>query len=242
MDIICLASSSQANAYIIRNEVDTLLVECGLDFKTLKTRMLKERIVLSRLSAVAVTHHHGDHSRSSDKVSLFAPLIASKETLANIKVARGAEFPATEWQPITLPTFTIIPFAVDHDCEGAFGFIINDTLNKDSLLFINDTKFVKYDFSNHQFDHIMIECNHNDEILDRADVRTQRTAKAHMSLETVKLTLSKMNLSKTKAIYLMHLSDSNSDQERMIKEVQELTGKPTYVCLKDGGVASGAIY
>jgi hypothetical protein len=51
-----------------------------------------------------------------------------------------------------------------------------------------------------------------------------------------------MNLSKTKAIYLMHLSDSNSDQERMIKEVQELTGKPTYVCLKDGGVASGAIY
>jgi hypothetical protein len=33
----------------------------------------------------------------------------------------------------------------------------------------------------------------------------------------------------------MHLSDGYSDQEKMMNEVQAATGKPTYVCLKNGG-------
>ena len=36
-------------------------------------------------------------------------------------------------------------------------------------------------------------------------------------------------MSKVEAIFLLHLSDGNSDAERFKREVMELTGKPTYI-------------
>jgi hypothetical protein len=56
-----------------------------------------------------------------------------------------------------------------------------------------------------------------------------------MELGATIKTLKSMNLSHTNNIYLMHLSDGYSDQEKMMNEVQAATGKPTYVCLKNGG-------
>lgn len=235
MEIINLASSSEANCYLIKNEKDTLMIEAGLDIQTTKNKLLSMRIIPSSIRAVAVTHAHGDHARGAGKMSIYAPIYASKETLNAIQAVRGSGYILTEWESVNINSFRLTPFNVDHDCEGAMGFIIEDKLNFERLLFINDTKYVKYDFSAYQFDYIMIECNHNDEILDRKDSKTKRTANSHMSLETTKKTLESLNLNSTKTIYLMHLSDGNSDQNKMIKEVMEATGKPTFACKKHGG-------
>jgi hypothetical protein len=56
-----------------------------------------------------------------------------------------------------------------------------------------------------------------------------------MSLYATLKTLKSMNLKNTEKIYLMHMSDGYSDQERMVKEVEKATGVPTYACLRDGG-------
>jgi hypothetical protein len=37
------------------------------------------------------------------------------------------------------------------------------------------------------------------------------------------------DLSKVQEIWLLHLSDGNSDADRFKREIQELTGKPVYV-------------
>jgi ribonuclease BN (tRNA processing enzyme) len=50
-----------------------------------------------------------------------------------------------------------------------------------------------------------------------------------MSLETLKKFLYHCDLRKTKQIILIHLSDRNSNEEQMIREISGLTGIKTSV-------------
>jgi phosphoribosyl 1,2-cyclic phosphodiesterase len=234
LEIIVLASSSKGNCYIIKNETEAIMLEAGIKISSIRQRLFDNKMELADIKAVAVTHSHGDHATAAKELSNYIPIYASAETLRDCDIDENA-VPMIQWQNYRIgKTFTLSSFDVDHDCDGAVGFIVAD--KEESLLFINDTKLVKWDFSEHDFDHVMIECNHNDDIINLRDSRTVRIAQSHMSLETTKLTLKRMNLKATKGIYLMHLSDGNSDQARMIREVQGVTGLPTYACQKEGGV------
>ena len=52
-----------------------------------------------------------------------------------------------------------------------------------------------------------------------------RLLKSHMSLETCKEFLKANDLSRVQEIWLIHLSDGNSDSARFKREIQALTGK-----------------
>jgi len=82
----------------------------------------------------------------------------------------------------------------------------------------------------------MVECNYSMDILNE-NIRTgkipavmkKRLLQSHFSLDNVKGFLKANDLSQVKEIWLLHLSDSNSNTERFKREIQELTGKPVYV-------------
>jgi DNA-binding transcriptional MerR regulator len=57
----------------------------------------------------------------------------------------------------------------------------------------------------------------------------KRLLRLHFSLENVKEFLRANDLSKVQEIWLLHLSDNNSDEERFKREIMELTGKVVYV-------------
>lgn len=241
MEIITLASSSAGNAYIIRNSKSVILLEAGLKKPLLVTRMLKHGILLSNLNGCFVTHQHGDHSITAPIVSTYTTVYASKETLRAARINGNRQI-INAWEEVRIDSirgteFSVWAFPVEHDCPGSYGFIVYDYESNERLLFINDSKYIEYNFKGYQFDHIMIECNHNEEILlEKVDERSSRTANAHMSLRTTLLTLQGLNLSNTKAIYLMHLSDGNSNEDLMLESVAKQTGKPVAACQKDGGV------
>lgn len=241
MEIITLASSSAGNAYLIKNSNTVILVEAGLKKPLLVTRMLKHGILLSDLKGCFITHLHGDHSVSASIVSTYTTVYASIETLKAARV-NGNPQPIKPWEEVKIESirgteFSVWAFPVEHDCPGSYGFIVYDYESNERLLFINDTKYISFNFKDYYFDHIMIECNHNEDILiAKADEKTSRTAQSHMSLRTTLLSLASLNLSKTKAIYLMHLSDGNSNEEVMLEAVAKQTGRPVAACQKDGGV------
>lgn len=102
------------------------------------------------------------------------------------------------------------------------------------MLYATDTYYIRYKFSD--LTHIMVECNYSMDIL-RSNVETglidkalkNRILKSHFNLEHVKEFLKANDLSKVQEIWLIHLSDSNSDAERFKQEIQELTGKVVFV-------------
>jgi len=240
MEIKCLASSSSGNCYVITNAAgdSSLMIEAGLPAKEIIKRLATLSLSLSKISAVVITHGHGDHARGAKDLSeTYGKVIMSgPETLTEAGVITH-RWPLFPWKSATTPSWNITPFDVDHDFKGSLGFIIEERESGELLLFINDTGFVKYNLSSWAFDFVMIECNHTVErLLANADPTVIRKAQSHMSLTTTKETVSKLNLERCKRIYLMHLSDGNSDEPRMIAEIEKATGKPVVACQKNGGI------
>jgi len=129
--------------------------------------------------------------------------------------------------------WTVVPFALEHDASEPIGFLIGH--GDDRLLFIPDTSYVENRFQGVTI--ISVECNNISELLSKnileghiPAIVGKRVRRNHMNLENLISMLKVNDLSKCRAIYLMHLSDGNSDERRMIKEVQEATGIPTEAC------------
>ena len=102
---------------------------------------------------------------------------------------------------------------------------------EERLLFIPDTSHVMNRFKNVTI--LAIECNHVADILSDniqegniPSVVGRRVRRNHMSLDSVIGMLKANDLSRCREIWLLHLSDANSDEARMIRTVQEQTGIP----------------
>jgi len=136
-------------------------------------------------------------------------------------------------QQFRIGTWTILPFDTQHDAAEPLGFLLANQ-DGDKLLYATDTYYIRYKF--HGLTHIMVECNYAADIL-KTNVKAglvepalkSRILKSHFSLENVKEFLKANDLGKVQGIWLLHLSDGNSDAERFRREVMELTGKPTYI-------------
>ncbi len=136
-------------------------------------------------------------------------------------------------QQFRIGTWTILPFETQHDAQEPLGFLLANQAG-DKLLYATDTYYIRYKF--HGLTHIMVECNYSLDNLKRnveagavPKELKSRILKSHFSLENVKRFLQANDLGKVQEIWLLHLSDGNSDAERFKREIQSLTGKPTYI-------------
>ena len=124
-------------------------------------------------------------------------------------------------------------FDTVHDAEGSLGFEVYDDTG-DKLVFLTDTAYCKYTFIGIKV--LMIEANYMESILAAnvesgcvAQSRAKRIRENHMSIGRVLDFIKANDMSKCRAIHLLHLSDGNSNADLFKRMVQEATGIPTFV-------------
>jgi phosphoribosyl 1,2-cyclic phosphodiesterase len=232
MEIIPIASSSNGNCYYISDGSSHLLIECGIRIDKIAKAI---PVNLTELNGCLISHEHKDHSLSASKLLRYCHIFASKGTLEELSIDnyKYKQHEITYNEPLKIGTFTIIGFNVQHDAKEPFGFLIYSEILKEKLLFATDTYYIKPRFA--KLNYIMIECNYAKDIIDSNNMNTtvkNRLYSSHFELSNVKEFLKANDLSQVKAIYLMHLSDGNSDEIRFKHEIMALTGKPVIVCLK----------
>lgn len=130
--------------------------------------------------------------------------------------------------------FIVMGFDVEHDAAEPMGFLIQYRPTGEKLLYLTDSYYSKYTFCGLQY--ILIECNYIKDTLDANieaghidEALKLRLLKSHFSLEHVKQFLRANDLTQCRRIILLHLSDANSDANRMVQEIEELTGIETVV-------------
>lgn len=236
MNLKVISTASIGNAYILETENEALLLECGVHIDSIKKAI---NFDYSKVVGCIVTHDHGDHYKSIQKVlDLGINVYASKGTFdSDIFPSSGHRRNIIESKQIfKLGNFKIMAFDVKHDAAEPLGFLIEHP-ECGKVLFLTDTNYCEYTFKG--LNNIIIEANFSKEIIDRKfgsdsgkEFLRNRILRSHFSLENCKDMLAANDLSNVNNIVLIHLSDSNSNEKQFHKEVSELTGKNVTVASK----------
>lgn len=221
------ATGSTGNAYSIIDGNHKILIDPGIRFKELQK---STGFSLSKYDFCLLSHEHKDHSKSIKEVHLLGlECLMSSGTvdalsLSNIILCLKPE------SSIPRPPWRILPFKTQHDAAEPLGFLIESPSGK-KICYATDTCYLEYNFSG--VTHWMIEANYSEELLqknnDLPEDTKSRIRSSHFEIENLKKFFEAQNLSATEKIYLIHLSDQNSDEKLFVKEIEAVTGKPVYL-------------
>ncbi|NWL89598.1 MBL fold metallo-hydrolase [Paenibacillus sp. 79R4] len=227
IDIQCLGSSSAGNAYRVTDGQTSLLLEAGFPFKSLQQAL---NFRMSDISGCLISHEHGDHSKAAkDVMKAGIPIYTSQGTADALGLSGHRLKPIKAHRQFEIGTWIIKPFEIEHDAAEPLGFVLANR-SGDKLVFLTDTYYCRYRFAG--LTHIMVECNYSIDIVNRRVTagellpgQKKRLLRSHFGLEHVKGFLRANDISKVQEIWLLHLSDGNSDADRFKREIMETTGK-----------------
>ena len=189
---------------------------------------------MNKIDGVLLSHEHKDHSRAIHEfLKMGIDIYTSKGTATAIGAEKSPYVHSVKSQEvINVGDITILPFKTNHDAVEPLGFILRD--DNDIVMFATDTYNMEY--TSNGITKLMIECNHSYEIIDKKVAagtlnkkQAERLVRSHFSFENLKNWLKRNDLTRLKEIYLLHLSKTNADPVQFKKEIEELTGVPTYI-------------
>lgn len=231
IEIKALATGSKGNCYYVTDGQTPLLLEVGIPFKDIRKRL---NFRTSDIQGVLITHEHQDHCKGiNDVLKAGINVYMSAGTAGAIDIKHHRIKTVEAKKQFTIGSWTILPFDVQHDSSEPIGYLLMNQ-QREKLLFATDTYYIRYRFPG--LTHIMVECNYSLAILNEnivagrvPKVMKKRLLRSHFSLENVKEFLKANDLSKVQEIWLLHLSDNNSDAQLFKQEIMELTGKMVFV-------------
>lgn len=225
-------SGSKGNGYLIDDGHSQLLIECGVKLELVKKKM---KFNLSRVVGCVLSHEHGDHAKELKKLlnTTSIDIFASNGTLTALNVPEYRKRVLKIGKTLLVGTWMVTAFDVNHDAAEPTGFIFENQ-EGERLLFVTDTYYVKYKFRN--ITHMMVEANYSLEIIrnkvaekEVASYLKNRILKSHFEFENSKAFIKANKSEELQEVWLLHLSDSNSDEELFKCEVQAITGVPVYI-------------
>lgn len=224
MKLHILGSSSKGNGYVLEAKNSALLLECGVHAKELVKSNTFDKVV-----GAVVSHVHGDHA------GYIKEYLNRGIRIANNVVEHHNSIPIQHLKKITIEDWSVIPLKMVHDVE-CFGFLINH-IECGTVFFATDTDSIPYQLKG--VSHAIIESNYTQEKLDNKQVNQQvnhylatRIENSHLSFEDCKQWVLKGDLKSLESVVLIHLSDSNSEAQKYVNELQESIGIPVQIANK----------
>lgn len=232
-----LASSSDGNAYIISDGNTNILIECGIAHKTL-LRLCGFK--LTALDGCLVSHEHKDHSQCVEKIiASGVPVFLSQGTAHALELPESLLDLVTEMvagEQFRIGTIDVLPFTTFHDAQEPLGFVMQSSKDGDIFAFATDTVNLPYNFPGVNL--LAVEANFQQSILDRCQRMPEKTrhriANTHMEIDKLCECLKRMDLSRCREVFLLHLSSATSHEGQFINKVARVVPSYTRVtaCMK----------
>jgi phosphoribosyl 1,2-cyclic phosphodiesterase len=172
MRICILGSGSSGNATLVVAGETRVLIDCGLSARETVKRIQEVGEDPSKLSAVVITHEHGDHSRGLAALAklLRVPAYISTATLTACdfgertnEIERGHAITSSE--EFEIGELRFHPFSIPHDAVDPFAFTVESRGAKLGMAvdlgYINSLAADRF----RGCDALVIEANHEIEML-----------------------------------------------------------------------------
>lgn len=117
-------------------------------------------------------------------------------------------------------SFRIQTFKVPHDGVPCYGFYI--TVSGHRILYATDFEYLPCSFKNVRLTDMIVECNHNKELVDRNEAKYAHQIRGHCSCETLIEKVIKENMTNAlRTVILCHMSGDSCDIDKSIEEVRK---------------------
>lgn len=229
-----LASGSKGNCIYLKTKHAKILIDAGLNAKTLKNRLSSIGVDLSEIDAVLISHEHGDHIQGLKFLAyqMGIPVLCNSETARGI-IDYFHDCPTfkifSTGESFEFKDLEIHPFSIQHDTYDPVAFTIKT--DKLKLGVCTDlgfaTSLVEHQLKN--CDHLYIEANHQPSMVHasaRPMIYKQRVLgrSGHLSNEACASLLDKVFHPNLKRVYLAHLSSECNTPQTALSVVRETLG------------------
>jgi phosphoribosyl 1,2-cyclic phosphodiesterase len=216
-----LGSGSSGNAAVIRGGDSCVLLDCGLTIKETVRRLELIGLAASDLSAVVVTHEHGDHLAGVAPLArrFKLPVYMSHGTARR---ARDLKVPALNLfhahEQLVIGDLQLQPFTVPHDAAEPCQFVASH--GRHQLGVLTDLGHITPHVCEmlRDCDALVLECNHDADMLRDGPYppALQRRVGGnwgHLENRQAAELLAQLDTPRLQHLLLAHLSEQNNSPE-----------------------------
>jgi phosphoribosyl 1,2-cyclic phosphodiesterase len=237
MRYAALASGSKGNCHAFSDGQQILLIDAGISYLQIRTRLERIGWEPSQVQAVAITHEHSDHIAAIPVLlrRTMWNILATPETLAAIERIHDLEVPRSRWLPlrpgktIDWESWRILPFATPHDAVDSVAYrlevsgfaaaVVTD-LGHPTALVVDHCQ---------DLDLLALEANHDITMLREGDYPPLLKARilsrvGHLSNEASAELLQRCLSPRLQSLVLAHLSEQNNHPDLARFSAQEVLG------------------
>ncbi|MDR0864056.1 MAG: MBL fold metallo-hydrolase [Candidatus Symbiothrix sp.] len=231
---LSLGSGSSGNCYYLGTEEYGILLDAGINIRTIKKILKDNQVGLEQIMAVFITHDHTDHIKGVSSLGErhSIPVYATQLVHEGIDHNRYVSYKLhtsrrilEKEQPVIIRDFTVTAFDVPHDTNDCTGYYVqykqhNCVLATD-VGHINEAvgKYIRL------ANHLIIEANYDEEMLYTGNYpiflkERISCGSGHLcNTETADFLAANFN-SHLKNIWLCHLSGDNNHPELAYRTVE----------------------
>lgn len=221
MRFASLGSGSRGNSTLVGAGATLVMVDCGFSCRETERRMARLGCSPDDLSALLVTHEHGDHIRG---IGLLArkydlPVWLTRGTR---QVMSDDDVPAFFYfdghSCITLGDLQVDPFTVPHDAREPCQFSFDDGNRRLGILTDTGRMTPHIIECLDACDALLLECNHDTDLLMHGSYSAALKQRVggplgHLSNAQAGQALSLLDTSRLQHLVAAHLSDRNNRPE-----------------------------
>ena len=225
-----LASGSQGNCLIVEASASVgrpsrVLIDCGLNLTDTERRLERLGVAPSEISAILVTHEHGDHASgvfdfaAAHRVAVYLTYGTLGAMRQEGKVIDGVRTIQVDGrQALAVGDVQVHPFTVPHDAREPVQYVLTDGASRLGVLtdIGTSTKHVEDCLS--RCDALVLECNYDRDMLWAGTYPKwlkQRIGGpfGHLDNRDSERLLAAIDRSRLKHVIAAHLSQQNNRPE-----------------------------
>lgn len=238
-----LGSGSKGNATLISSGTTHVLLDCGFSLKETVMRLQRLGLEPTELSALLVTHEHGDH------ISGIGPLARRYKlpvySTNGTKIAGRFKGDLPDWRPITpehpfgIQDLEITPVTVPHDAREPVQFIVGNGASRVGVLTDLGSLTPHLINSYKRCQALVLEANHCPQLLAQGPYPASLKRRVagdfgHLSNQQAAELLTHLDTRKLQHLIASHLSEQNNQpQLAQASLAQAVNTTPDWIGLAD---------
>jgi len=225
MRFASLGSGSKGNATLIESGDTCLMVDCGFSTCEVEKRLTRLDKKPQDITAILVTHEHGDHVRGVARFSrkYLIPVWMTAGTHAHCRLREEYAHVSVfnSHKSFLIDALEVMPFPVPHDAREPVQFVFSDGEHRLGIL--TDTGSITPHIKEmlDGLDALLLEGNHDHNMLMNGSYSRQLKLRVsgrrgHLSNDQSAQLLRSIDCTKLQHIVAAHLSEKNNHPEKVL--------------------------